>query len=99
LLSSEPTEGLPTAILESFACGTPVYATPVSGVQDVVQPGVTGYLMAEQDPETLVTTIERAMESGALGGMSDACRRRAETEFSFEAAVGRYREIIQSSTS
>ena len=99
LLSSEPTEGLPTAILESFACGTPVYATPVSGVPDVVQPGITGYLMTEQDPDTIVTTIERAMETGALVEMSDMCRQRAETEFSFEAAVERYREIIQSSTS
>jgi len=45
VLPSEPTEGLPTVILESLACGTPVYATPVSGVPDVVRDGETGFLM------------------------------------------------------
>jgi glycosyltransferase involved in cell wall biosynthesis len=30
VMPSEPTEGLPTIILEALACGTPVYATPVS---------------------------------------------------------------------
>jgi glycosyltransferase involved in cell wall biosynthesis len=96
LLSSEPTEGLPTAILESFACGTPVYATPVSGVPDVVRQDETGFLMTDQDPGAIVETIERAIEGDTLAEMSEECRGVAETEFSFEAAVGRYRHILES---
>jgi glycosyltransferase involved in cell wall biosynthesis len=96
LLVSEPTEGLPTAILEAFACGTPVYATPVSGVPDVVREGETGYLMTSRDPDTVVERITDAVESDTLVPMSSACRTTAEKEFSFDAAVERYRTILQS---
>ena len=96
LLSSEPTEGLPTAILESFACGTPVYATPVSGVPDVVRDGETGFLMQDQNPEVIAERISQALSDGNLAKMSESCQTIAETEFSFEAAVERYRHILQS---
>lgn len=96
LLPSEPTEGLPTAILESFACGTPVYATPVSGVPDVVEHGETGFLMDEPDPDVIAETITEAIRDGSLDRMSDRCRSRAEEEFSFDAAVERYRRILTS---
>jgi glycosyltransferase involved in cell wall biosynthesis len=96
LLTSEPTEGLPTAILEAFACGTPVYATPVSGIPDVVREGETGFLMTNRDPESIANTIGDTLESEALVGMSEKCRTTTETEFSFEAAVDRYRTILES---
>lgn len=96
LLSSSPTEGLPTAILESLACGTPVYAPPVSGIPDVVREGETGFLMTDQDPGAIAETIETAIEGTALAAMSEECRDVAETEFSLEAAVERYRYILAS---
>jgi len=44
---SQPTEGLPTTIAESLACGTPVYATSVSGVPEIIKQGQTGYLIGD----------------------------------------------------
>lgn len=96
LLTSEATEGLPTVILEAFACGTPVYATPVSGVPDVVQDGETGFLMTEDDPDVIAATIERALTGDRLAEMSNTCRDLAVAEFSFEASVERYRRILAS---
>jgi len=94
VLPSEPTEGLPTVILESMACGTPVYATPVSGVPDVVRAGETGFLMESREPERIAADIESILDREDLTETSERARTLAVEEFSFEAAVGRYRELL-----
>lgn len=94
VMPSQPTEGLPTVILESLACGTPVYATPVSGVPDVVRNGETGFLMYSADAEAIREDIEQILERDDLGTISKNGRELIETEYSYEAAVRRYREIL-----
>jgi glycosyltransferase involved in cell wall biosynthesis len=96
ILPSQPTEGLPTTILESMACGTPVYATPVSGVPDVVRDGETGFHMTDRSPETISADVRDILARDDLGQIADNARRLAETEYSFEAAVERYRSILRS---
>lgn len=96
VLPSQPTEGLPTVILESLACGTPVYATPVSGVPDVVRDGETGYLMRSTESEEMRDEIVRILNDEDLETVSVNGRELVETEYSFEGAVDRYRAIITS---
>ena len=62
VMPSEPTEGLPTVILEAMACGTPAYATPVSGVPDVVRERRTGFLMSSRDPDGIAADIEAILD-------------------------------------
>jgi glycosyltransferase involved in cell wall biosynthesis len=95
VLSSHPTEGLPTIILESFACGTPVYATPVSGVPDVVREGETGFLMEDVDSDAIRREIEETLHRDDLKQISQASRRLIEDEYSFNAAVDRYATILR----
>lgn len=94
VMPSQPTEGLPTTILESLACGTPVYATPVSGVPDVVRDGETGFLMRTTDPDEIAADVasilDRDLERIGANG-----RALIESEYSFDAAVDRYREILE----
>lgn len=94
VMPSRPTEGLPTTILESLACGTPVYATPVSGVPDVVRDGETGALMTERTPAAITTEISRILREEDLAAMSENGRALIEGEYSFEAAVERYEAIL-----
>ncbi|MGO4361036.1 glycosyltransferase [Terrabacter sp. RAF57] len=54
-------EGLPCAIVEAQACGIPVVATSVNAVSDVVVPGVTGLLVAPQDPDQLARALDHAL--------------------------------------
>ncbi|MBO4246563.1 glycosyltransferase [Halomicrobium sp. IBSBa] len=96
VLPSDPTEGLPTTILEALACGTPVYATPVSGVPDVVRDGETGFHIADRDPATLRDGIESILGRDDLDEISARGRTLVEDEYSFEAACERYREILRS---
>jgi len=95
VMPSQPTEGLPTTILEAMACGTPVYATPVSGVPDVVVEDETGFAMIEESHDEIVGRISRALSDEQLHEMSRSCRTLIEEEYSFEAAVERYRHLFE----
>lgn len=95
VVPSHPTEGLPTTILESMACGTPAYATPVSGVPDVVRDGETGFLLQTVDGSTIAREIESILAREDIKEISAGARALIEKEYSFEAAVARYKRILQ----
>jgi glycosyltransferase involved in cell wall biosynthesis len=94
VMPSQPTEGLPTTILEALACGTPVCATPVSGVPDVVKGGETGFLMEERKPDAIIPDIVGYLSQHDLSQVSVHGRHLIEQEYSFSAAKNRYRELL-----
>jgi len=94
VMPSAPTEGLPTTILESMACGTPVYATPVSGIPSVIYEGKTGFFMNHIDPDKIVEDISSILRRNDLETLSNNARRLMEDEYSFESAVDRYELIL-----
>lgn len=96
VVPSHPTEGLPTAILESMACGTPAYATPVAGVPDVVRDGETGFLLDDVDPSAIAEDVETILDRENLAAISADARGLITAEYSFEAAVQRYDDILTS---
>jgi len=96
ILPSQPTEGLPTTILEALACGTPVYASPVSGVPDVIRDGETGFTIDSREPTALAAGIEGILARDDLAAISENGRTLIEDEYSFEAACERYRGILRS---
>jgi glycosyltransferase involved in cell wall biosynthesis len=67
-LLSSAWENLPHTVLESLAVGTPVIATAVGGVPEVVRDGETGLLVPPRDPAALAATIRRFFEDGDLRG-------------------------------
>ena len=96
VMPSAPTEGLPTTILESMACGTPVYATPVSGIPDVVMEGQTGFRLESLDPKEIGEDVQSILNRSDLSNISDEARKTIEEEYSFQASVIRYRRILES---
>lgn len=67
-------EGMPNAALEAMAFGTPVVATRVGGVPEVVIDGVTGILVEAADPgaladamKSLIDDAGRAISYGKAG--------------------------------
>lgn len=51
-------EGIPVAIMEAFAAGIPVIATDISGISELVQPNLTGFLVPERDAGALADAIQ-----------------------------------------
>ncbi len=52
--------------LEAGACGIPVVASNVGGLQTLVDNGETGALISERDPEVWAATIDRILDQPAL---------------------------------
>jgi len=88
------TEGLPNIMLEAMACGTPVLATPVGGIPDIIKDEETGFIMENNSPECIAKNIIRALNHPDLEQIAQNACTLVEREFTFEKAVERYREIL-----
>lgn len=75
-------EGLSNALLEAMACGAPPVVSAVSGMVDVIRPGVTG-LAVPPDDEAAARLALREL-------LADAERRRAMGEAAARAARGEH---------
>jgi glycosyltransferase involved in cell wall biosynthesis len=65
-LLSSSWENLPHTVLEALAVGSPVIATAVGGVPEVVHDGENGLLVAPNDPDALSAAIARLLEDDDL---------------------------------
>ncbi len=88
--------------LEAMACGTPVVASRVGGIPEVVDDGVTGVLVpADDDFEAGLTRALDAVlgDPEAARRMGEAGRARAVGEFGWDAVARRtvrlYEEILK----
>ncbi|MDE3113235.1 MAG: glycosyltransferase [Chloroflexota bacterium] len=73
------TESFGLVALEAMACGTPVVATRVGGLQTVVQEGVSGLLVPAGDGDALAEAIERVLLDHRLRmHLAHGARERAE---------------------
>jgi glycosyltransferase involved in cell wall biosynthesis len=87
-------EGMPMALLEAMSWGLPVIATPVGGIPQVVDPEVSGLLVAAGDIEALAGQIERLLADPALRKRLGAnARTRIEIDFSLRDALERLTAI------
>ncbi|KUN59007.1 glycosyl transferase family 1 [Streptomyces canus] len=88
--------------LEAMACGTPVVASRVGGIPEVVDDGRTGLLVTVDD--AFETSLARALDSvigdpATARRMGEAGRERAVGEFGWDAVARRtvrlYEEILK----
>jgi glycosyltransferase involved in cell wall biosynthesis len=84
----------PHIVFEAMACGTPVLATPVGIIPDVIKDGVTGFIMEDNSPQCIARNIIRALNHPDLNQLIKNARELVEKEYTQEAAVNRYRNII-----
>lgn len=89
------TEGLPNIVLEAMACGTPVLATSVGGIPDLIKDEETGFIMEDNSPVCIARNVMRALNHPNLDKIVKAARKSTEDEYTCAAAVERYRKILE----
>jgi colanic acid/amylovoran biosynthesis glycosyltransferase len=88
-------DGLPTVILESLALGTPVVATPVTGIPEAVLDGQTGFLVPEGDTVALADALDRLVEDAELRcRLAEQGRRLVEERFDTRKNTRQLREVL-----
>lgn len=81
-------EGLSNTLLESMAAGVPVVATQVGGNPEVVEDGVTGFLVPARNPQSLASAVGRLLDDPGLAvQFGQAGRERVAKLFSLEKMV------------
>lgn len=82
--------------VEAMSCGIPVVAFGTSGLLDIIQHGVTGYLAAPYDEADFAKGIEYLLSNlSHLDSMSKAARSRAKECFELSVVASRYLNLYE----
>lgn len=83
-------EGLPVVLMEALAARRPVIATQVAGVSELVEDGVTGFIVPPGDAGALADRIGRlANDPDLRARMGQAGRVKVRAEFDARQEAGR----------
>lgn len=84
-------ENLPLTVLEAMACGTPIVASDVGGIPEIVLEGETGLLVPEGDAQAFAAAVASLLDDQSLRTtMSAAGPARIARCFSFDSQVDAY---------
>ncbi|MEN9236221.1 MAG: glycosyltransferase, partial [Gloeomargarita sp. GMQP_bins_25] len=82
---------------EAMACGTPVVGFAGTGVQDIVDHRVNGYLAQPFDPRDLAQGMAWVVHQGVA--LREAARQKVERCFSLPVVVQQYVDLYRSLSS
>jgi glycosyltransferase involved in cell wall biosynthesis len=88
-------EGLPTVLLESMACQTPVIATDIPGTRELVLDGQTGWLVQPGSVEQISEAVKRAFSQREAYVCIQAQAYAWAQNFTIERAVQQYLALYQ----
>jgi glycosyltransferase involved in cell wall biosynthesis len=88
-------ENFPHAAVEALAMGTPMVATAVGGVGEVVTDGVNGLLVAPGSPEAFGHALQRLLASPELRTRLSEGARESVRELDAARIYGRIEELLE----
>jgi D-inositol-3-phosphate glycosyltransferase len=85
--------------LEAAACGTPVIANAVGGLLSLVDHGLTGYLVADRDPEMFAQYTAELLNNPALASAMSIAAAERGRRYTWNFAAARLRRVYTDITS
>lgn len=77
--------------VEAMACGRPVVASRVGGLQHIVVDGETGLLFGREDAAALAAALARLLDDAVLReAMGAAARERVEQHYDWDRVIAQY---------
>jgi glycosyltransferase involved in cell wall biosynthesis len=94
VLPSE-TEGMPAVLIEAGMSGLPSVAFNVGGVPEVLDPGVTGILVAPGDPTAFGEALAgMCLDRDGRAHMGDAARLRCRDLYDMSKVAREYEDLF-----
>jgi glycosyltransferase involved in cell wall biosynthesis len=89
-------EGVPLAAQEAILLGTPVVATRVGGMPELIEDGVSGLLVSPGDADGLAAALRKVAGDHALREqLARSARERLHTTFSTERMLARLNDLYR----
>ena len=97
LLSRKDSERLPNVIKEGMACRSVCIASDTPGMDELIEDGVSGYIMRTGDPDGTAQIVDDVLAGRVdVRAMTDRARRHIEEEFDLEVTTEAYVEAWRS---
>jgi len=98
VLPSWYSEGLNNVLLESAASARPVITTNRPGCGEIIDDGVNGYIVKQQDTEDLIDKLEKfvLLPDEEKIAMGLAGRKKVESQFDRRIVVDEYLKAVKS---
>ncbi|THK41157.1 glycosyltransferase [Methylophaga sp. SB9B] len=75
-------DGIPVVLMESMALGVPVISTTVSGIPELIEDGVSGYLCEPDDYQNLSLKINKVFQTGTeMNSLLDSAKQKVKNEY------------------
>jgi glycosyltransferase involved in cell wall biosynthesis len=88
-------EGMPLFAVECIAAGTPLVATKVGGVPEIVDNGVSGLLVPPRDPTALAAALSRVLSDPSLANRLAAAAAERGSQFAIDSVAHRFADLYE----
>lgn len=88
-------EGIPVSLMEAMAAGILVISTRHSGIPELIEDGVTGFLVPEKDAPALNRLLNNVVASDKIRDIQLNARKKVEDEFNSDNLIKQLINVIE----